>query len=400
MCSACVPCGQRDITARTTTVECPEAMATRNSQFDVSDIEGAAPGWKPPFRSHVGVRLRDPGLNVADITGGPKLRRPHTACETTQPPVEQLRQVQATESPTTEASQTPSEQPPSPDSAAGPSDSQRLAVHFANTLGGLVRLAQAGSMHGAVGRTVERDVATWHSARIALANERLAASGAAEAVAQSLHVSDSGLKALHNACTRLDREGCGAITASEFEAAVRSSGIESSSEEIATLSVGLQNHAGLIAYGRLVKALARRGQAGRTPAVSTSASGRRPTSAAPALSSPTKSVSLALQQSTSAQRHDRPLPAAVTAAEAVEPSGAQQGWAAPPAAAPAYTPVGLSMPSSAAPEHETDALDWQGVLPRSEEPEHHMRRPASTINAIEGHAVAESRTYFPFKAHA
>eukprot|EP00983_Pelagomonas_calceolata_P006967 226520-Pelagomonas_calceolata.AAC.1 len=58
--------------------------AQLRTSLDVKDIEGAAVGWKPPFRSHVGVRLRDPGLDVSDIncktTYGklaPRRLRPH-----------------------------------------------------------------------------------------------------------------------------------------------------------------------------------------------------------------------------------------------------------------------------------------------------------------------------------
>ncbi|KAG2489286.1 hypothetical protein HYH03_012306 [Edaphochlamys debaryana] len=58
-----------DITAVASVVERPARLGTRHTNFSTADIEGAWPHWEPPFRAHVGRNLRDPGLDVSDITG-------------------------------------------------------------------------------------------------------------------------------------------------------------------------------------------------------------------------------------------------------------------------------------------------------------------------------------------
>ncbi|EFJ40521.1 hypothetical protein VOLCADRAFT_119963 [Volvox carteri f. nagariensis] len=55
--------------------ERPEKMETRHTLLSTRDVEGSWPGWEPPFRAHVGKNLRDPGLDVSDISGTRSRRR-------------------------------------------------------------------------------------------------------------------------------------------------------------------------------------------------------------------------------------------------------------------------------------------------------------------------------------
>ncbi|GIL52480.1 hypothetical protein Vafri_8345 [Volvox africanus] len=64
-----------DINAVNSVTERAHKLETRNTQFQTRDVEGSWPGWEPPFRAHVGKNLRDPGLDVSDISGTYRRRR-------------------------------------------------------------------------------------------------------------------------------------------------------------------------------------------------------------------------------------------------------------------------------------------------------------------------------------
>ncbi|GIL79656.1 hypothetical protein Vretimale_12253 [Volvox reticuliferus] len=64
-----------DINAVDSVMERPNKLETRSTQLNTRDVEGSWPGWEPPFRAHVGKNLRDPGLDVSDISGTYRRRR-------------------------------------------------------------------------------------------------------------------------------------------------------------------------------------------------------------------------------------------------------------------------------------------------------------------------------------
>lgn len=160
--------------------------------------------------------------------------------------------------------------------------------------------------------------------------------------------------------------------AGEFEAAVQKS-LGLSSHEIATLAAGLQNHAGLVAYANLSRTLIRRVQTGTR---------LRPNTASPALGSRSASVAVSASFVPTTQQVSHIAPDASL-------------WQPSDAALQPPQPS-LALVPDAASDVPTPCANW----PREEGPQHPMRRPAATINAIEGHPVGESRTYFPYKAHA
>ncbi|GLI68127.1 hypothetical protein VaNZ11_012467 [Volvox africanus] len=101
-----------DINAVNSVTERAHKLETRNTPLNTRDVEGSWPGWEPPFRAHVGKNLRDPGLDVSDISGTYRRRRIFSARPT-------LGSNRGSAGALSSASrETPSRPPPAPHAAA------------------------------------------------------------------------------------------------------------------------------------------------------------------------------------------------------------------------------------------------------------------------------------------
>ncbi|KAF5843890.1 hypothetical protein DUNSADRAFT_12 [Dunaliella salina] len=280
----------------------------RNS-LDVKDIEGATVGWKPPFRSHVGVRLRDPGLDVSDINGkmsqgklGP--RRPDDPLVWTTGTLTNAAAPSVAHALGATAAQKANARPASAgarlnDSANGTHNIEFTGLpvfQLARPREGTTSAPTFGDLHAKCSRREVRDqqrvasaLATMqqrnaaridarvymaqqerrrrnnaqaHQLRVQVADEHRAARKAGEEAAAALGDcianSQKDVGALYHAWQARDREACGKLTSAEFGQAMHALHLQVSPQVLTDLVRGLADAAGLVPYRELSRAMVRR----------------------------------------------------------------------------------------------------------------------------------------------
>ncbi|GFR51703.1 hypothetical protein Agub_g14148 [Astrephomene gubernaculifera] len=297
-----------DINAVPSVSERPHKLATRNTQLNTSDILGSWPGWEPPFRAHVGKNLRDPGLDVRDISGTYARRRVSSARPTVggrdgsggggsrtvaaaaaaapMPAWQQPQPQPAPQLPDSAAAAPPPSctplplRPPisAPPYATYPPSCTRTADGSALDR---TTAAAAEPLASTVGKPhpAARNPSLRHSAKRAAADAQLAAAAEAQRVIASLNPSKEAVEAFWHNCRRMDREVCGKLSPGDFTAALQRANVlaadssnlpgSGGSGEVAAAAAlvrGLQDGSGMVSYRSLARELL-----GRTPSRGSSA---------------------------------------------------------------------------------------------------------------------------------
>lgn len=246
------------------------------------DIEGAAPGYRPSYRRHMGTSAgqRDT-MGCADINtkSGPVIAPrdgyPDGDVEGSKP------------------------RPRTNERPGGDFMDMSLEV---DDIRGARTWRQAGNLNDPFARRFDRrqfratnctsDISgtspssyvsrlpvSHHAAKVAWSDHQRDSAVAAAAVMGGIRTDTTTVRALKSKLAQQDQDGSGQISASEFERAVQGSGLNLASAEIGQLQAGLSSGAGLLDYKPFVSALSANATARMASARPQAASGRSSASA-------------------------------------------------------------------------------------------------------------------------
>ncbi|GAX79866.1 hypothetical protein CEUSTIGMA_g7306.t1 [Chlamydomonas eustigma] len=251
-----------------------------NATLDAKDIEGSWPGWKHPFRAHVGVNLRDPGLNVSDINNYlPRRNYRNLYKDQPQQGSGGGGQPTASISPPVLPAQThhsevpqpaplppgfiftglPVFQAPAPEvwapASTMPSQGEMDAHMVARQQHEEVRRVAAEVDAAKLARHDKNDVNIAHRALISQAQGKEELRRSADDMISELSISRQQVEGLWAAFKAADREGSGCLTVAEMGIAFQRAGVRQSRQQMEALAAGLRDNVGLLPYRDLAKVL-------------------------------------------------------------------------------------------------------------------------------------------------